>query len=111
MRTPIIYVGRERPGLDLWWLDATGAPVSFTGTPWVWTVTIEQDGAITPLTSNVTANSNPTGDGDGASDVASISLTWDAGALDHLAVGPAVLRVIAALGTDREGVWPIEVRL
>jgi len=109
----VIYKSRERPGLGLYWLDTLGDPVDFTTAgSWTYAITVEQDGTTSTLTgASVTANASPTADTGSSADVPTLTMTFAAGALDNLAVGPAVLRVAAtAAGLDRLGVWPVEVR-
>ena len=110
---PTIYVGRERPGLSLFWLDTVGTPVDFTtaGT-WTYVVTLEQDGTTATLAgASVVANASPTADTGSAADVATLSMSFTAGSLAGLAVGPAVLRVGATSGgLDRLGEWRLDVR-
>ena len=111
MRTTI-YVGRERPGLSLFWIDSTGAPVDFAaGGSWSYNITLEQDGTTATLTgASVTANASPTTDTGSSADVPTLSMSFAAGSLDNLSVGPAVLRVAATSGgLDRLGVWQLEV--
>lgn len=111
MRTTV-YIGRERPGLSLFWLDSTGTPVDFTaGGSWTWVTTVEQDGTTSTLSgATVTANASPTTDSGSSTDVPTISMSFVPGALDNLSVGPAVLRVAATSGgLDRLGVWQLEV--
>ena len=56
MRTTI-YIGRERPGLSLYWLDSTAAPVDLTVGSWTFVITLEQDGTTATLTgATVTAD-------------------------------------------------------
>ena len=110
MRTTI-YIGRERPGLGLFWLDSTGVAVDLTVGTWTFAVTLEQDGTTATLTgATVTANASPTADTGSSADVSTLSMSFSAGSLDNLSVGPAVLRVAAtSSGLDRLGVWQIEV--
>lgn len=70
-QVPHLFIGGERPGLDLFWLDTVGAPVSVHGMTCV--VTIEQEGTVTEITNaSVTANSSPTVDTNSVGDVPSI---------------------------------------
>jgi hypothetical protein len=107
-----IYIGRERPGLSLYWIDSSGSPVDFTvAGVWTYTVTIEQNNVTSVLAgATVTANASPTTDTGSSADVPTLSMSFAAGSLDNLTVGPAVLRVAAlASGLDRLGIWHIEV--
>ena len=110
---PTLYIGRERPGLALFWFTTTDTPVDLTaGGPWTYAVTLEQGGVIaTFVGASVVANASPTTDTGSAADVATLSMSFSAGSLDSLTAGLAVLRVAAtSAGLDRLGVWDIEVR-
>lgn len=107
-----IYKGRERPGVDLFWLDTTKTPVDFTaGGNWTWTVSLEQDTVETTLSGvTVTTNADPTIDSGLPTDVASLTLSFAAGSLDNVSVGPGLLRVIGiSSGLDRELVVPVRI--
>jgi len=93
-RQPQLFIGGERPGLDLFWLDSVGDPVSVHGYTIV--VSIEQDGTVSEITdASVTANSSPTADTNSAADVPSVHIDWQPNSIDGLTAGPAILRVRA----------------
>lgn len=110
---PTVYISRELPGLQLFWLDSSSTPVDLsTGGPWTFVTTIEQEGTTSTLSGAVVvANSEPTADSGGLNDVPTLSMSFNAGALDsNLVVGPATLRVAATHdGRDRLGVWRINI--
>ena len=109
-RTVVLYVGRERPGLSLFWLDSSGAALDLSGYGG-FSVVLEQGGTETALSATVTANSSPTTDTGSAADIPTLSVAFASAALDSITVGPGTLKVIATSGTtDREGQWPVEVR-
>lgn len=102
---PHVYVGRERPGLDIWWDDTIGQVVDLTDYSG-FTVSIKQNGVDTPIPgASVTAHANPTLDTGSADDVPSLTVSFAAGAIDAnvISPGPAVLRIVAMLvGRDRK---------
>lgn len=106
-----LYKGAERPGCTLHWLDTIGTPVDFTDTTWTYSFSLEQDLVTTVISgATVSANANPTTDTGSAADVPSLSVSFAAGALDNIAVGPATLRVDAtAAGRNRRLKIEIEV--
>lgn len=98
--------GSERPGADLFWLDTPGTPVDFTADiGWTWTVKIEQDNVKTTMSGvTVTPQASPTKDNGSSADVASVRLSFAAGSLDALSVGPCRIHVTGTLnGTRRIG--------
>lgn len=105
-----IYRTAERPGLDLFWLDTIKRPVDLSGS-WTFTVSVEQDLVETALSGvTVTGNADPTTDTGSAADVPSLSLVFAAGALDDVAVGPALLRVDAtSAGRNRRLKVPVRI--
>jgi hypothetical protein len=111
MSRATIYIGRERPGLSLFWLDSVQNALDLSAPGWTFAATIEQDGTTSNLTgATIAANAAPTADTGDAADVPTLTVTFTAGALDNLTVGPAVLRVAASSGgLDRLGVWQLEV--
>lgn len=108
----VLYAGRELPSVGLHWLDSVGAAVSLAAGGYTYSVQVVQDTVTSTLTGvTVTANSNPTADTGSANDVATLTLSFAAGALSGLSEGPGVLKVIAtSSGLDREGEWPVVVR-
>lgn len=109
MRIPHLFVGRELPGLSLFWLDTIGDPVDLSA-GYSFGATIEQDRTTTALTATIQANANPTADTQSSADVPTVQLNFAAGAIDALTVGPAVLRVVATSGgRDRVGRWELEI--
>jgi hypothetical protein len=107
-----VYIKSERPGLSLFWLDSSNTPVDFTTAGnWSYTTTLEQDGVTSTLDgATVTANPSPTTDSGGFNDVPTLTVSFEAGSLDDLTVGPATLRVAASFGgLDRLGVWHLNV--
>lgn len=111
MSAPVIYVGRELPGLSLFWLNSAGDPVALNTGGYSFNVSIAQDGVITALP-NVTvfANASPTVDTGSSADVPTLSLSFQAGSVSNLTAGPAVLRVVASAGgLDRLGRWDIVI--
>jgi hypothetical protein len=109
-RTVVLHVGRERPGLDLFWLDDIGDPVDLTG--YSCSLTVRQGGTDTSITgATVTPQASPTTDTRASTDVPSLRVTFASGALNNLTTGPATLIVVATQGgLDREGQWLAEVR-
>lgn len=109
-RTVVLHVGRERPGLDLFWLDDIGQAVDLTG--YSCSLAVRQGGSDTAITgATVTPQASPTTDTRASTDVPSLRVTFASGALDNLTTGPATLIVVASQGgLDREGQWLAEVR-
>ena len=107
-----IYRRRELPPTRLFWLDDSGDPVSFTSGTWSWTVSLEQDLVESTLSGvTVTINSNPTTYTASSSDVSSLTLSFAAGSLDNVSVGPGTLIVVGtSSGLDREGRFEVVVR-
>lgn len=102
-RQPQLFIGGERPGLDLFWLDSVGDPVSVHGYTIV--VSIEQEGTVSEITNaSVTANEGPTADTSSAGDVPSLHVDFQPNSLDGLSAGPAVLRV-RATSQNRHRWW------
>lgn len=110
MTRPVLYVGREAVGLSLFWLDAIGEPVDLSS-GWTFAMSIEQNLASTSVTATVTGNASPTADTRSSGAVPSCTIVFGTGALDSLAVGPGLLRVVATSGgRDREAQVEVEVR-
>lgn len=112
MGRPILYVGRELPGLDIFWLDDIGGPVDLSVGTWTYTVTLEVAGTTSTLTTTVAAQSSPTGDTGSAADVPTVRLSWAAGALDSITTGAGVMRIAATTASrHRLCVIPVEIRV
>lgn len=105
-QTPVIpnlFVGSERPGLDLFWLDSIGNPVSVHGYQFL--VTFEQNGVVSTITNcSVTADPAPTEDTGSSADVPSLHLDFNPNSLDDLVAGPLILRV-RATSQNRHRLW------
>ena len=111
MGRPVLYVGRELPGLDVFWLDDIGTPVDLSVGTWTYAVTLEVAGTTVTLTTTVTAQPSPTTDTGSAADVPTLRLSWAAGALDSITTGAGVLRIAATTSSrHRLCVIPIEIR-
>lgn len=106
----VLFIGRERPGLDLFWLDSNGDPLDLTTDNWSFTVTIEQADVVSQLDAHITPQANPTIDNGSASDVPTMKLTFNPNSLDSLIEGPAILRV-AASHQGRDRLWKQTIRV
>ena len=107
-----LFRRRELPPTRLFWLDDAGDPVSFSSGTWTWSVRIEQDLVETTLSGvTVAINANPTTYTASSSDVPSLTLSFAAGSLDNVSVGPGTLIVVGtSSGLDREGRFEVVVR-
>ena len=113
MATPgtiIIYKAREFPSWDFWIFDGAGT-IANLSTGWTFTTAIRQAGTDTTITTVVTANATPSGDGTAAADVSTLNVAPAAAALDNLTVGPATIIIVGTSGTkDREWQFPAQIR-
>lgn len=99
---PHMYVGRPRPGLRLQCVDDDGNAVDLSA--YSFEVVLEQDGVESTLTCSVTAPATP------ANGTPSAIVSFAAGALDNISVGPGVVKLIATLsGLPREFQAPVLV--
>ncbi len=107
----VLYRNRELPARRLHWLDG-GLPADLSTVAYSWSVSIIQDLVETSIAgATVTPNPNPTTDTGRSTDVPSLTVSFSAGALDNVSVGPAVLKVVGTVnGLDREGRWEALVR-
>lgn len=107
MKVPHLFVDGERPGLDLFWTDAVGAPVSVDG--YTLSLTFEQDGTESNVPqASMTANASPTVDTGSAADVPSVSITFQQNALHDIVPGPLILRLNARLN-NRHRIFKAEL--
>lgn len=91
---PHLFPDGERPGLDLFWLNTIGEPVSVVG--YTLSLYFEQDGVDTEINqATLTANASPTADTGSAADVPTISIAFSQHALEDIVPGPLILRVKA----------------
>jgi len=107
-----LFRRRELPPTRLFWLDDNGDAVAFTTGSWTWAISLEQDLVETTLTGvTVTINANPTVYTASSSDVSSLTLSFAAGSLDNVSVGPGTLIVVGTnSGVDREGRFEVVVK-
>lgn len=96
--TATLFIGAERPGLDVFWLDTTKQPVDLSTGGWTFAVSIEQDDVETVMAgATVTAYPTPTIDRGLPADIPTCDISFAAGSLNHLSVGTAIVRVNATL--------------
>lgn len=93
-QVPHLFVDGERPGLDLFWLDSIGNPVSVNG--YTLSLTFEQDGTVSNVPqASFVASATPTKDTGSVDDVPSVAISFAQHALADIVPGPLVLRVTA----------------
>lgn len=106
-----LFVGAERPGLDVFWLDSTKTPVDFSTGTWTFAVSIEQADVETVVSGATVATfASPTKDTGSSADIPSLQVTFAAGAIDSLVVGTAIVR-INATSAGRNRRWKQTVRV
>lgn len=102
-RVPNLFVGSERPGLDLFWYDSVGRPVVVHG--YTFSVTFEQEGVKTTINNcSVTADAAPTVDTGSSADVPTLHLDFNPNSLDSITPGPLTLRVVCT-SQNRHRTW------
>lgn len=107
MKVPHLFVDGERPGLDLFWRDSVGSPVSVNG--YNLALTFEQDGVeVNVPQASMVANANPTLDTGSASDVPSVAITFQQNALADITPGPLILR-LKAQSQNRHRIFKAEL--